>query len=127
MPTAADPAAEVTAYLESLAEPARGRVEQVRAAVHEAVPGLGEKISYGVLTFTADGRTAMHTGGYAGHVSVYPVPGDPALVERCAPWVAGKGTLKFPHAGELPLDLVADCAVWFAGEARGRAARRSKG
>lgn len=123
MPTAADPAAEVTAYPESLPEVARARVEQIRAAVHEAVSGLGEKISYGVLTFTADGRTALHTGGYAGHVSVYPVPGDPALVERCAPWRAGKGTLKFPHSGELPLDLVADCAVWFAGEARGRSAR----
>lgn len=124
MSTAADPAAEVTAYLESLPEPARARVEQIRSAVHEVAPGLGEKISYGVLTYTADGRTVMHTGGYANHVSVHPVPADPALVERCAPWVTGKGTLKFPHGGELPLDLVADCAIWFAHEARSKAARK---
>lgn len=112
--------ARVEAYLDGLPAAARERVDQIRAAVHAIVPDLGEKISYGVLTFTVEGRTAFHTGGYAGHVAVYPVPGDPGLAQRCAPYVAGKGTLRFPLREELPLDLVEDCAVWFADAARRR-------
>lgn len=114
--------AAVTAYLDGLPEQARDRVEQIRAAVYEAVPGLGEKISYGILTFTLDGRTALHTGGYAGHVAVYPIPdaqADPALGERMAPHVAGRGTLKFPHTQPLPLDLVRDVALAHARRVRG--------
>lgn len=111
----------VTAYLDGLPAQARERVDQVRAAVHAAVPDLGEKISYGVLTFTVDGRTAFHTGGYAAHTSLYPVPGDEALAERATLYVAGKGTLRVPHTEELPLGLVEDAARWFAHVARRRA------
>ena len=120
-----DEAAEaaVTAYLDSLPAEARERVEQVRATVHGVVPDLGEKISYGILTFTVGGRTAFHTGGYAGHTGLYPVPDDDALAGRAAAWVAGKGTLKFPHTEELPTGLVEDIARWFADEARCKGAR----
>lgn len=117
------PAAAVTAYLDNLPAHARERVDQVRAAVHGVVPDLAEKIAYGILTFTVDGRTAFHTGGYAGHTGLYPVPEDPALSERAAPWVAGKGTLKFPHSEELPIDLIEDVAQWFAAAARERGPR----
>lgn len=115
--------AAVTAYLDSLPAQGRERVDQVRATVHGVVPDLGEKIAYGILTFTVDGRTAFHTGGYAGHTGLYPVPGDDALAKRAAPWLAGKGTLRFPHSEELPIDLIEEIAQWFADEARRRGAR----
>ena len=104
----------VTAYLDSLPPTARERVELVRARVHATAEGLGEKISYGILTFTLDGRTVCYTAGYARHVAVYPLPdvsADPVLAERMAPYVSGRGTLKFPHGAELPLDLVGDVAA----------------
>ena len=115
-----DDNAAVTAYLAGLPETARERVDQIRAAVHATVPGLGEKMAYGVLTFTLDGRNALHTGGYAGHVAVYPVPDTPALADRVAPHRAGKGTLRFPHADELPLDLIEDVALALVERARTR-------
>ena len=99
----------VTAYLDSLTPTARERVELIRARVHAAAPGLGETISYGILAFTLDGRTVCYTAGYARHASIYPLPDaseDPELAARMAPYVSGRGTLKFPHAAELPLDLV---------------------
>ncbi|MFX0537620.1 iron chaperone [Ornithinimicrobium sp. Y1847] len=110
---------EVTAYLDALPDPARERVDQIRAAVHAAHAGVGERISYGIVTFTVDGRRAFHTGGYAGHVAVYPVPADLALAQRCAPYRSGKGTLKFPHREELPMELIEDVAAWFVALARG--------
>lgn len=115
--------AAVTAYLESLPPQGRERVDQVRAAVHGVVPDLGEKIAYGILTFTVAGRSAFHTGGYAGHTGLYPAPDDAALAERVAPWVAGKGTLRFPHSEELPMDLIEEIARWFAAAARERGPR----
>jgi uncharacterized protein YdhG (YjbR/CyaY superfamily) len=123
MSTGHDDAARVEAYLEALPEQGRERVDQVRAAVHAAVPDLGERIAYGILTFTVDGRTAFHVGGYAAHTGLYPVPDDEALRERAAPWVAGKGTLRFPHRDELPMGLIEDVALWFAAAARDRGPR----
>lgn len=117
-----DQAEAVTAYLDSLPPTARQRVEQIRSAVHSVADGLGEKIAYGILTFTLDGRTVCHTGGYAAHVAVYPVPdasGDHALAERMEPYIAGKGTLKFPHGAELPLDLIEDVALAHLARVRG--------
>lgn len=108
----------MTAYLDSLPESARERVDQIRAAVHAGSAGLGEKMAYGVLTFTVDGRNALHTGGYRGHVAVYPVPDDPVLADRMAPHRAGKGTLRFPHDTDLPLDLIEDVALALIARAR---------
>lgn len=115
-----DDPTRVTAYLDSLGAQTRGRVDQIRAAVHAGTPGLGERISYGVLTFTVGGRRAFHVGGFDRHVSVYPIPDDEALRERVAPHAAGKGTLRFPHTQPLPLELVEDVALWFVAAARER-------
>ncbi|MDO5739894.1 MAG: DUF1801 domain-containing protein [Ornithinimicrobium sp.] len=113
-----DQADAVTAYLASLPSTGRERVDQIRAAVHAAIPDLGEKISYGILTFTLDGRTAFHAAGYGEHVSLYPVPPDPDLAQRLAPFAAGKGTLKFWHRDELPIELIEDAALALAAAAR---------
>jgi uncharacterized protein YdhG (YjbR/CyaY superfamily) len=103
----ADAPADVDAYLETLADPARGVVERIRADVHSAVPGLGETISYNIPTFTRDGRSVMHVAGWSKHVSVYPEPdGDATLTADLAPYSAGKGTLKFSLSAEIPYGLI---------------------
>ena len=102
---------DVDAYLASLPEPARQPVEQVRQALHAALPGSGEKRSYGIVGVTVDGKVVVWFGGYADHVGVYPVPGDADLEGELAPYRAGKGTLRFPLAEPMPLDLVRRVAV----------------
>lgn len=103
----ADAPVDVDAYLDGLAEPARGVVARIRDEVHAAVPGLGETISYGMPTFTRDGRSVMHVAGWKAHVSVYPEPdGDAELTRELAPYAAGKGTLKFPTTAEIPYGLI---------------------
>ena len=43
---------------------------------------------------------------------MYPLPeGDPTLDEAIAPYVAGKGTLKFPLAEPIPYELIARVAA----------------
>jgi hypothetical protein len=47
--------ATVDEYLATLPDAVAGIVERLRAMVHDAVPGAGERIGYGMPTFTLDG------------------------------------------------------------------------
>ncbi|UKJ64872.1 DUF1801 domain-containing protein [Cellulosimicrobium cellulans] len=97
----------VDEYLATLAPDAREVVAHLRAVVHDAVPGLDERISYGIPTFTRDGRYVVYLAGWAHHVSLYPVPEvDDELARRVARYQDGKGTLRFPLAEPVPDDVV---------------------
>ena len=99
--------ATVEDYLQSLAPEVRSAVEDVRAAIHQAAPGADEVISYNIPTLRRDGRSVVHFAGWKGHVSLYPMPdGDADLERDLAPYSSGKGTLKFPLAETIPLELV---------------------
>jgi uncharacterized protein YdhG (YjbR/CyaY superfamily) len=107
--------ADVEGYLDALPQQTRTALEQVRRRIHEAVPGAGEKISYNIPAVTVGGRAVVYFAGYPHHVSVYPLPdGDERLLRAIAPYVAGKGTLRFPLDEPIPLDLVAEVAVRLA-------------
>lgn len=114
---------DVEAYLAALPEQTRPVLEDVRRAIHAALPGSAEKRSYGIVGVTLEGRTVMWFGGYAEHVSVYPVPaGDAAFEADIAPYRAGKGTLRFPLDRPVPLDLVGRVAALLDAARRGRQA-----
>jgi uncharacterized protein YdhG (YjbR/CyaY superfamily) len=71
------------------------------------VPGTEERISYGIPTFTLDGRYVVYFSGWKEHVSVYPIPdADPALAQAIKPYMAGKGTLKFALGKPIPIELI---------------------
>ena len=99
--------ASVDAYLDSFPEDVRLVLAQVRAAMHRAAPGAGERISYKIPTLTLNGRALAYFAGWTAHVSVYPVPsGDGEFSAAIAPYQAGKGTLRFPLDTPVPYDLV---------------------
>jgi uncharacterized protein YdhG (YjbR/CyaY superfamily) len=99
--------ANVDEYIASFPVDVRARLEDVRATMRAAAPGTEERISYGIPTFALEGRYVVYFAGWKDHVSVYPVPGDdPALEQEMAPYVAGKGTLRFPNENPIPHDLV---------------------
>jgi len=80
---------------------------EVRVTMQAAAPGAEEKISYGIPTFVVDGKYLIYFAGWKKHISIYPVPvGDDAFNEKIAPYVAGKGTLKFPLDEPLPMKLI---------------------
>jgi uncharacterized protein YdhG (YjbR/CyaY superfamily) len=57
----------------------------------------------------------VYFAGWKHHVSVYPVPhGDDGLAAELAPYLAGKGTLKFPLAKPIPYSLIAKVAAQLA-------------
>lgn len=94
-------------YLATLDPAARVAVSRIRAIVHEQVPDCEERVSYGVAGFRRSGRPFAYAGGFAEHVSVYPVPDLPEpWATQAARHRAGKGTLRFPLAEPLPEDLI---------------------
>jgi uncharacterized protein YdhG (YjbR/CyaY superfamily) len=118
------PPATVDEYIASFPPDVQRTLTQVRSAIRAAVPGTEERISYGIPTFTLDGRYVVYFSGWKRHVSVYPIPdvaGYPELAGRIAPHQTGKGTLKFPLDEPMPLDLIAAVAGRLLEQRRARA------
>lgn len=101
-------ASSIDEYLEPLPARHRAALEQIRATVHATVPGLTERISYGLPTFDLDGHYFLYMAAWKSHVSLYPVTASlvHALGSEIAPYVGGKGTLKFSLTHPLPLGLI---------------------
>jgi uncharacterized protein YdhG (YjbR/CyaY superfamily) len=111
---------DVDAYIDSCPAGSRDALREVRRTIHEAVPGAGEKVSYRIATLTLDGRMLCYFAGFERHVSVYPIPpADDELQRAMAPYVAGKGTLRFSLDQEIPSALVARVAQAHAARVRG--------
>jgi uncharacterized protein YdhG (YjbR/CyaY superfamily) len=97
----------VDAYIASFPTDVQAVLEEVRQALHAAVPGADETISYDIPTLTLDGRAVVYFAGWKKHVSVYPLPeGDREFDEAVTPYRSGASTAKFPLSRPVPLELV---------------------
>jgi len=96
-------------YIATFPEDIQKILEALRAAIKAAAPGAEEKISYQIPTFTLNGRRLVYFAGWKKHISMYPIPsGDEAFQKEIEPYIAGKGTLKFPIDRPLPLQLISE-------------------
>ena len=62
------------------------------------------------------GRNIIHFAAFRNHIGIY--PGGEAtqiFADRLTEYKTSKGTIQFPHDGELPLDLIREIAVWCYG------------
>lgn len=101
------PYTTVDEYLANFEGKTRKKLDTLRKIIKEIVPECGEKISYGIPTFTLNDKYFIYIAGYAKHVSIYPIPpGDRSFEKELAPYVAGKGTVRFALDKPLPLPLI---------------------
>jgi len=101
--------ASVDDYIDSYPEETRTQLSGVRRAIREAAPHAGEKISYGMATFTVDGKPLIYYAGWKNHVGLYPVPtGGPEFEEAIGPFRRAKDTVRFPISRPVPLELIAE-------------------
>lgn len=99
--------ASVDEYIATFPENVQKIMEQLRATIKKAAPEAGEKISYGIPTFTLNGKYLIYFAGWKHHISIYPIPtGSDAFNKEVSQYVTGKGTLKFPLDKPLPLKLI---------------------
>lgn len=97
----------IDAYIALYPKPTQVLLRQMRATIRKAAPaGVGEKISYGIPTFTLNGNL-VHFGGYEHHIGFYPGAAGIAIFKKeMAKYKTSKGTVQFPLDKPLPLGLI---------------------
>ena len=117
----------VSAYIAAQPPPARATLRRVRSVLRKALPGAEEVISYGIPAYTLEGRRVIYFAGWKKHYSIYPVTTRliAALGDALAPYeYNGKGTIRFPLDGHVPVALITRIARLRAAEDANRAPRR---
>ena len=100
--------ADVDAYVRSFPPDVQSSLEELRALIHDRLPGAGERISYQIPTVTLDDRPVVYFAAWKRHLSLYPVPhGDPSFERDVAPYRAAKDAVHLRYDQPLPRDLVA--------------------
>ena len=111
----------VDEYVASFPQDVQDILTEIRRRIHEVVPAAEETISYRIPAITLGGKQLIYFAAWKQHISVYPVPAaDPAFAQELAPYLASKGTLRFPLSRPVPYDLIGQVAALLA---RQRAAR----
>lgn len=94
-------------YIETFPEDIQKLLKELRETIKAAAPEASETISYGIPTFTLNGKYLIYFAGWKNHISIYPIPtGSEAFNKQISKYVEGKGTLKFPTDKPLPLKLI---------------------
>lgn len=119
--------ASVDAYLAALPEASHRVLTRVFAALRKGVPGSEPVISYGIPALRSGGRVIIYCAAFTAHYSVYPATPDlvEALGDALAPYdYNGKGPIRFPLVGKVPVALLTQIARLRAAEEAARGVRR---
>ncbi|MBL0911171.1 MAG: DUF1801 domain-containing protein [Bacteroidia bacterium] len=98
----------IDAYIAAAPAEAQAYLRRIRALVRQTLPAAEETISYAIPCFRWQNTYLLYFAGYKKHVSIYPAPheGGEAFQNELGPYRAGKGTLQFSVAKELPEALI---------------------
>jgi uncharacterized protein YdhG (YjbR/CyaY superfamily) len=84
-------------------------VEVLRRTIRAAAPEATETIAYSMPAFRSHGgQFLVSYAAYKNHNSLFPASGAvvEALGEELRPFLAGKGTIRFPAGEPIPTALV---------------------
>lgn len=99
----------VEEYLSSLSVPQRAVLQELRRTVNAAAPDATETIAYNMPALRSHGGQFLASyAAYKRHYSLFPASGAviEALGEELTPYLAGKGTIRFPADKPVPFALV---------------------
>jgi uncharacterized protein YdhG (YjbR/CyaY superfamily) len=99
----------VDEYMATLPEDRRDAMETLRRTIRAAAPQATEVISYKMPAFRTHGRFLVSYDAYKRHYSLFPASDAVvrALGDAIAPYLAGRGTIRFPADRPIPTELVA--------------------
>jgi uncharacterized protein YdhG (YjbR/CyaY superfamily) len=119
-------AEDVDAYIAGLPETRRTVMSRMREAIRAGAPEATEAISYRMPAFRLDGRFLVSYDAYTAHYSLFPASERvvATLGPAVAPYLSGRGTIRFPADEPLPEALVTRVArIRVAEEREARAGR----
>jgi len=120
------PAKTVDEYMAALPEDRRGPMDALRRAIRAAAPDADETIAYNMPAFRTRGGTFLVSyDAYKAHYSLFPFTDEmvASFGEELAPYLAGKGTIRFPADRPIPEDLVTRLVAMRVAELDGRGDR----
>ncbi len=104
----------VDAYIAEQGEDIRDLLEEVRRVISEALPEATERMAWQMPTYR--GKTNLiHFAAQKNHLGLY--PGEEA-VAHFAEELRGmgvrfaKGSIRFPYASPMPIELIQRIAAW---------------
>ena len=111
----------VEAYLATLTEERRTRLEDLRRTVREVAPDAVEQMSYDMPAYKLGGTFLVSFAAFKAHDSLFPASDvvTGALGDEVAPYVKGRGTFQFRANAPLPLPLIARILALRVAEVRG--------
>lgn len=101
------PPATIDEYIAGFPPEVQETLQQVRATIQKVAPDAGEKIGYGIPTFTLEKNNLVHFAGFQHHIGFYPAPvGMETFKAELSAYKTGKGSVQFPLDRPMPLDLI---------------------
>jgi uncharacterized protein YdhG (YjbR/CyaY superfamily) len=96
----------IDAYIATFPADIQALLQELRATIKAAAPGVTEKISYQMPTFYLKGNL-VHFAAFKNHIGFYPAPsGIEEFKEELSRYEGSKGAIRFPLNQPLPLDLI---------------------
>src|SRR6187551_959023 len=99
----------VDEYLAALPDERRGPMEELRRAIRRAAPDAVETIAYSMPAMRSpSGRFLVSYDAFKAHYSLFPSTAgmEAELGDELRPYLAGKGTIRFPAEQPVPIGLV---------------------
>lgn len=88
------------------------KLQKIRQIVHKICPDTGEKIAYGIPTFTYHGNL-VHFSAYATHIGFYPGSAPiAAFKDELKGYKTSKGTVRLPLNKPIPYDLIEKITIY---------------
>jgi uncharacterized protein YdhG (YjbR/CyaY superfamily) len=99
----------VDEYLATLPPDRRAVMEDLRRTIRAAAPDADEVITYKMPGFKSNGRFLVSYDAFKAHYSLFPASQVviDTLGDEVQPYVAGRGTFRFPASRPIPLETVA--------------------
>ena len=94
-------------YISQFPRDIRDILKELRRVIRESAPQAEETISYGMPTFKLNGKGLVYFAAWKSHVGFYPGTASlEAFKQELAPFKQAKGSVQFPYAEPIPLELV---------------------
>ena len=102
-------------YIAAQDETVQPCLNAMRDKIRAAIPDATEKISYQMPTYWK-GRNIIHFAAFKNHIGLYPGGEAPVVfADRLKDYKTSKGTIQLRNDQELPLELIAEIAIWCYG------------
>jgi uncharacterized protein YdhG (YjbR/CyaY superfamily) len=97
---------EIKQYISSFPVPVKTKLEELYEIIKAMIPDAEECISYGMPAIKKN-KVIVYFGGFKGHVSLFPTSsGVKEFESELKDYKTSKGTIQFPLAQPLPVNLI---------------------